>query len=194
MTHSSQPSVKTPKWLKEWLKQNSIHASEGFKTLMKHFPTEQRVSMAVVDVSDKALARAGAERNFNWNRLLPREQEQVIDDFHKTIEALLVAGAIMVRPAGNQNQHKVDANVATHALKTLPKFFDKVAEGTKTAELRKNDRGFKVGDYVKLIRSDGSSKPASITRRISHIVEGGQYGLAQDFCMLSLADIDEVQP
>lgn len=99
-----------------------------------------------------------------------------------------------VQPISNQNQHKVDANVATHVLKTLPKFFDKVAEGTKTAELRKNDRGFKVGDYVMLIRADGSSKPASFTRRISHIVEGGQYGLAQDFCMLSLADIDEVQP
>ena len=98
-----------------------------------------------------------------------------------------------VQPISNQTPRKSEVNVATHVLKTLPKFFDRVAEGTKTAELRKNDRGFKVGDYVKLIRSDGSSKPASITRRISHIVEGGQYGLAQDFCMLSLADIAEVQ-
>lgn len=87
-----------------------------------------------------------------------------------------------------------DSAVTTlHVLKIEPEFYDAVAWGDKTAELRKNDRGFKVGDYVKLIRSDGSDKPASITRRISHIVEGGQYGLAQDFCMLSLADIAEVQ-
>ena len=37
-----------------------------------------------------------------------------------------------------------------HELKILPVFFDSVAEGEKTFELRRNDRGFLVGDYLKL--------------------------------------------
>lgn len=37
-----------------------------------------------------------------------------------------------------------------HPLKTWPKFFREVASGTKNFEIRKNDRGFKVGDYLNL--------------------------------------------
>ena len=37
-----------------------------------------------------------------------------------------------------------------HKLKILPKFFEAVASGRKTFEIRKNDRDFKVGDYVRL--------------------------------------------
>lgn len=35
-----------------------------------------------------------------------------------------------------------------HALKTLPEYFEAVWENKKTFELRKNDRDFKVGDYL----------------------------------------------
>ena len=37
-----------------------------------------------------------------------------------------------------------------HALKTEPRFFGAVIRGEKTFEVRKNDRDFKVGDYLKL--------------------------------------------
>ena len=194
MTHSSQPiSARVPQYLKDHM--TLIGGEEkSYKDLVECIQSNSDLAMQVTDISIAMLERAGSEYCQDWWHLEQSQQKEIIEQFQDMIEALLVAGAIMVRPAGNQNQHKVDANVATHVLKTLPKFFDKVAEGTKTAELRKNDRGFKVGDYVKLIRSDGSDKPASITRRISHIVEGGQYGLAPDYCMLSLADIDEVRP
>ena len=38
-----------------------------------------------------------------------------------------------------------------HALKTLPEYFEAVWENKKTFELRKNDRDFKVGDYLALL-------------------------------------------
>ncbi len=37
-----------------------------------------------------------------------------------------------------------------HGLKTVQPYFGQVKDGTKTAELRKNDRDFKVGDYLLL--------------------------------------------
>ena len=38
----------------------------------------------------------------------------------------------------------------THELKILPQYFEAVKYGAKTFELRKNDRGFQVGDFLKL--------------------------------------------
>lgn len=42
-----------------------------------------------------------------------------------------------------------------HNLKILPVFFRAVADGTKTFEIRKNDRKFNVGDLIKLREYDG---------------------------------------
>ncbi|MBQ0838093.1 RNA-binding protein [Lactiplantibacillus pentosus] len=37
-----------------------------------------------------------------------------------------------------------------HVLKILPEFYQPVVDHKKPFEIRKNDRNFKVGDYVKL--------------------------------------------
>lgn len=41
-----------------------------------------------------------------------------------------------------------------HALKTEPQFFEAVINGSKTFEVRKNDRDFHVGDYLALNELD----------------------------------------
>jgi hypothetical protein len=46
----------------------------------------------------------------------------------------------------------------THALKTWPEFFKDISSGSKTFELRKDDRGFKPGDSVLLQEWDPSTK------------------------------------
>lgn len=38
--------------------------------------------------------------------------------------------------------------MTTHTLKVLTKYADAIMDGTKTFEIRKNDRGFKVGDKI----------------------------------------------
>lgn len=39
-----------------------------------------------------------------------------------------------------------------HVLKTLPDYFDAVARGEKTFEVRRDDRGFQKGDILVLHR------------------------------------------
>ena len=49
----------------------------------------------------------------------------------------------------------------THNLKTVQPYFDRVWEGTKTFEIRKNDRDYQAGDNVLLQEYDPMKKTYS---------------------------------
>jgi len=83
----------------------------------------------------------------------------------------------------------------THTLKTLPQYWDAVARGDKTFDVRRDDRGFQKGDTVELVKIhagtrhpetnyDGSRKV--ITRRIRYILTGGQFGIEPGYVVLQL--------
>lgn len=77
------------------------------------------------------------------------------------------------------------------ALKILPEFFEEVVNGNKRAELRLNDRDFKVGDIYELREWDGKKYTGNgITIRITHILQGYK-GLEGNYCMFSFATKDE---
>jgi hypothetical protein len=50
---------------------------------------------------------------------------------------------------------------AIHELKTWPEYFDAVRDGRKTFEIRRNDRGFKVGDVLVLQEFDPETQKYS---------------------------------
>lgn len=52
-------------------------------------------------------------------------------------------------------------DIREHDLKIWPEFFEPVCEGIKRFEVRKNDRGIKVGDYLKLREWDPIAKDYS---------------------------------
>jgi hypothetical protein len=96
-----------------------------------------------------------------------------------------------------------------HDLKTHPEHFDAVERGEKTAELRRDDRGFEVGDALLLRRwdpelfdqaiADGCTVDeagefaytgGAVRARITHILRGGPW-LAPGYAMLSLGAAEE---
>lgn len=78
----------------------------------------------------------------------------------------------------------------THDIKILPEFYNDVESGRKSFEIRKNDRDYKVGDYLLLREWDGEKYTGrKITRYINYIFLGtGKYGIAKDYCILGIID------
>lgn len=56
-----------------------------------------------------------------------------------------------------------------HELKIRPEYFEAVFMGTKTFEIRKNDRGFKVGDMLILKEWSGSYTGKKLARKVTYI-------------------------
>ena len=78
----------------------------------------------------------------------------------------------------------------THELKILPQWFADVLTGKKNFEIRRNDRDFKVGDYLLLKEYErGHYTGRELKKRIQYIYQGdGNYGLSEEFCILGLED------
>jgi hypothetical protein len=84
-----------------------------------------------------------------------------------------------------------EAQVKTHYLKTWPSFFEDVAEGRKTFEVRINDRDFAVGDEIVLVEYDPFLQQLTgreIHQRITYILEG-RFGLPANLCVMQLGEI-----
>jgi Domain of unknown function (DUF3850) len=85
-----------------------------------------------------------------------------------------------------------------HELKCWPPYFDDIETGQKLVDIRLDDRRFQVGDILFLreyvppdrawrgdIDADGFTG-RTCQRQITHILSGGQFGLAEGYVALSL--------
>lgn len=64
----------------------------------------------------------------------------------------------------------------THELKTLTGYYQAVKNGTKTFEVRYNDRDFKVGDILILKEYDGTNYSGDfIKMKITFVLDNKDY-------------------
>lgn len=94
-----------------------------------------------------------------------------------------------------------------HILKCWPAYFDAVARGEKTFEIRRDDRGFQRGDILVLQRTKDSDRmsvewdafhePALGQRkrarhelrvRVKWILTGGQFGVEPGFVCMAIEE------
>ncbi|GEM_PF-823375 len=68
---------------------------------------------------------------------------------------VIVTGELMIDsipisfcPFCGRDLHKEGGPMTTHRLKVFVKYADAIMNGTKTFEIRKNDRGYEVGDKI----------------------------------------------
>ncbi len=85
-----------------------------------------------------------------------------------------------------------NTNYQIHKLKTWPLYFEEVLNGTKTFEVRKNDRDFKVGDYLELLEYNPEHSlftGRSCTRAVVYILQGGQFGIQEGYVIMGIKTI-----
>ena len=72
-------------------------------------------------------------------------------------------------------------------LKLQSKYWDDVKDGTKSFEVRKDDRKFKVGDIVtfSLVWESGLDGGVNMEPKvIKYVLQGGQYGISDEYCVI----------
>jgi hypothetical protein len=78
-----------------------------------------------------------------------------------------------------------------HHLKCCPAPFAAIIDGTKTAEFRRDDRGFEVGDVLVLMEWDpqvtGYTGRQAPRKTVTHISRGPAWGIPTGFAVMSLA-------
>lgn len=79
-----------------------------------------------------------------------------------------------------------EQEVKTHEVKLASMSYDDVASGKRTFELRKNDRGYKVGDILHMLEfKNGKHTGRTIKADIVYMLE--EYtGLVEDYCILGI--------
>lgn len=80
-----------------------------------------------------------------------------------------------------------------HELKTVEPHFSKLYRGDKTFELRKDDRGYKVGDYL-VLRQYNAKKGHYCGPKVYAVVrsilrDAPEYGLMPGYCIMSIKQI-----
>lgn len=86
--------------------------------------------------------------------------------------------------------------MAKHSLKTWPESFEPIVAGQKTADFRKDDRRYNVGDTLRLREW---SPETSYTKRVvevkvTHILRGPDFGVPEGYVMMSFSFDTEARP
>ena len=81
-----------------------------------------------------------------------------------------------------------------HELKILPQYFQRVWDGTKTFELRKDDRDYQRGDILVLREWDGEKYTGSaLCVKVTYILQDAEkYGLQDGYVIMGIRHIESV--
>lgn len=81
------------------------------------------------------------------------------------------------------------AEQVIHEVKILPKYFAEVQSGAKTFEYRRDDRGYKAGDIIKLREyqpESGIYTGNSLEAEITYILKGGELNIPTGYAIMSI--------
>lgn len=76
-----------------------------------------------------------------------------------------------------------------HELKCWPEHFDAVMDGSKTFEVRRDDRWFSVGDILDLRRWEPTARVYTgqvVNVRVCYILTGGNFGIEPGYVILGI--------
>lgn len=81
----------------------------------------------------------------------------------------------------------------THALKTWPEYYWPVVSGAKPFEIRKDDRGYKVGEYLQLNEYDPESGKYSGNSELFTVTYITDYAQQPGYVVMGIKPVKVVQ-
>lgn len=93
--------------------------------------------------------------------------------------------------ADNEKMNHLPSETAAgqkvHSIRLAKTYFNDVASGKKSFELRKNDREYKVGDMLEMLEfADGKNTGRIIQAEVVYMLEGYK-GLEEGYCILGIS-------
>ena len=83
-----------------------------------------------------------------------------------------------------------DSGQQVHQIRLAKDYFDDVAAGVKSFELRKNDRGYKVGDTLELLEfSEGRNTGRLIRAEVTYILDD-YTGIEDGYCIMAIKVVE----
>lgn len=82
-----------------------------------------------------------------------------------------------------------------HQIKCWPDYFEPVLNGDKTFDVREDDRDYQVGDLL-IIREwdpDNGFTSRITIREITYKMDGGRFGIDENYCVLGIKTIEEAK-
>lgn len=112
------------------------------------------------------------------------EQDKIDRDTKKKLQERADRERMESLPSDGKADHK------THEVKIASSYYEDIISGKKKFELRKNDRGYKVGDSLKMLEFDeGKHTGRTIDADIIYMLED-YTGLEEGYCILGI-DVTE---
>lgn len=84
----------------------------------------------------------------------------------------------------------------THDVKTWPDAYDAVYADWKPWEFRKNDRDYRVGDTLRMLRWSPETETFTgeeMRREVVWMLNGGQFGIPEGYCIMTLSRTPSAQ-
>lgn len=108
------------------------------------------------------------------------EQDKIDRDTKKKLQEQADMEKMAKLPSDGKVGHK------THEVKIAASYYGDIVSGKKKFELRKNDRGYKVGDSLKMLEfKDGKHTGCTIDADITYMLED-YTGLEEGYCILGI--------
>lgn len=136
------------------------------------------VKTGTCEKCDQYINKAEAEKT--EEQRYSEEQDAIDRKTRKKLQERADKEKMETLPSDGKAEHKI------HDIKIAASYYDDVTSGRKRFELRKNDRGYKVGDSLKMLEfKNGKHTGRTIDADVIYLLE--EYaGLEEGYCILGI--------
>lgn len=141
--------------------------------------SECNVKTGTCEKCDRYINKAEAEKT--EEQRYSEEQDRIDRETKAKLKERADAEKMEHLPSETVTEQKV------HSIRLAKTYFNDVASGKKSFELRKNDREYKVGDILEMLEfADGKNTGRIIQAEVVYMLEG-YTGLEEGYCILGIS-------